>query len=53
MLITAFYLFWPKSYQEPGNKVDSQTPAMKLVGFEPGRPSNSKYNALTHKATLP
>ena len=35
MLITAFYLFRPKRHREPGNEVESLSPAERLVWFEP------------------
>ena len=36
MFITAFLQFQSKDQREPHNKVESQSQAQQLVGFEPG-----------------
>ena len=46
MFITAFLHIRPEGHREPGNKVGSLSPVEHPARFEPGKPSDSYYNAL-------
>ena len=48
MLITAFLPIRPEGHREPRKEGRYLNPAEHQVGFEPGEPSDSNCNALTH-----